>query len=58
MKLSRPCFLEGGRNAVDTDVFERDLQLIISNTSLASLLRLFVGRILAPSLRQKSNKTL
>ena len=37
MKLSRPCFLEARRNAVDTDEFERDLQLIISNTSLTSL---------------------
>ena len=36
MKLSRPCFLEAGRNAVDTDEFERDLQLMISNTSLTS----------------------
>ena len=36
MKLSRPCFLEAGRNVVDTDQFERDLQSIISNTSLTS----------------------
>ena len=36
MKLSRPCFLEAGRNAVDTDQFERDLQVMISNTSLTS----------------------
>ena len=35
MKLRRPCFLEAGRNAVDTDEFERDLQVMISNMSFA-----------------------
>ena len=36
MKLSRPSFPEAGRNEVDTDQFERDLQLMISNMSFAS----------------------
>ena len=36
MKLSRPCFLEAGRNVLDTDKFESDLQSMISNMSFAS----------------------
>ena len=36
MKLSRPCFLEAGRNVVDTDQFDSDLQSMISNMSFAS----------------------
>ena len=36
MKLSRPCFLEAEKNAVDTDKFQSDLKSMISNMSFAS----------------------
>ena len=36
IELSFPCFLEAGKNAVDTDKFESNLQSMISNMSFAS----------------------